>query len=91
MAVYSTNKLLDLCRNGVALKNEKTDTAAREVCSYIVFAYLLEHETNLPTELESRLDILIDAEKNPAGYPKDILEEAEIEVTEPFDDGPLLA
>jgi hypothetical protein len=77
MAVYPTNSLLDLCRDGVSTLNEKADQAAREVSSYIVFASLLKHETVLPIELEPSLDVLVDVKKNPANYSQDMFEEDE--------------
>lgn len=97
MAKYSTNSLLDLCRFGISMKNEQVDTAAREVTSYIVFASVLEYETNLPEELESRLVLLreavTDVEQATGKFPQDMFEEGEEpEVADvPPDDGPLVA
>lgn len=97
MAKYSTNSLLDLCRFGISLKNEQTDTAAREMASYIVFASVLEHETDLPEELEPRLSLLqdavIDNQHGTGKYPQDMFDEdEEPEVADtPPDDGPLVA
>ena len=99
MAKYSTNSLLDLCRFGISLKNEQADTAARELASYIVFASVLDFETNLPQELESRLSLLQDAradhEQGLGKYPQDMFDEVqapEVVADEtPDEPGPLLA
>lgn len=93
MAKYSTNSLLDLCRFGISLKNEQTDTAARELASYIVFASVLDYETNLPEELESRMSTLVDAktdlEQGTGKYPRDMFDEEEAPT--PDEPGPLVA
>lgn len=95
MASFSTNSLLDLCRVGISLKNEQTDTAARELSSYIVFSSLLEYKTNLPPELIERVVLLNDAVADHAisgsKYPQDLFDEEEQVVEAPTEDGPQLA
>lgn len=86
---FATNHLLDLCRAGVRTKNEAADTAGRELLSYIVFAYLLEDEANLPVELEPRVELLSRVAFNPADFPQDMFDEEEVET--PLDDGPQVA
>lgn len=85
MSTYSTNYLLDLCRNGIMLKNESTDTAANELASYIVFSSLMDDDTNVPDELEPRVLLLITAKNNPAEFLVNMVEDAIP------DNGPLVA
>lgn len=75
MSNFSTNALLDLCRFGVSLKNEQADTAANELCSYIVFASLMDEVTELPEILLERVTILQDAKVHPELYPQDMFDE----------------
>jgi hypothetical protein len=81
---YKTNHLLDLCRIGKATKNDVADTAATELCSYIVFASLMLFDTTLPEVLLSRVDVLNNVVANPHEYPKDMVDEEAVEPdTEP--------
>jgi len=95
MAKHATNSLLDLCRFGISLKNEQTDTAARELSSYIVANSLMDYQTSLPAILEERVALLNDAIADQAAgtgrYPQDIVEEEEAEEPAPTDDGPKVA
>ena len=95
MANHATNSLLDLCRFGLSLKNEQTDTAARELSSYIVAHSLMEYQTSLPAILEERVALLNDAIADLAAggekYPANIVEEVEAEEPTPTDDGPMVA
>jgi hypothetical protein len=95
MANHATNSLLDLCRFGISLKNEQTDTAARELSSYIVANSLMDHQTSLPAILEERVALLNDAIADQAAgtgrYPVDIIEEEEAEEPTPPDNGPMVA
>ena len=94
MANHATNSLLDLCRFGISLKNEQTDTAARELSSYIVANSLMDYQTSLPEVLELRVALLNDAIADTAiggdKYPNNIVEELEA-APAPDDDGPLVA
>lgn len=87
----ATNALLDLCRFGIGLKNEATDTAARELSSYIVFHSLLETNSTIPKELYSRVELLQKAVQNPADYPQDIFDEDEAADVGPSGDAPSAA
>jgi len=96
MAKHATNSLLDLCRFGISLKNEQTDTAARELSSYVIAHSLLDYETSLPAILEERVALLNDAIADQAAgtgrYPQDIVEEEEeAEEPTPTDDDPKVA
>jgi hypothetical protein len=86
----STNALLDLCRFGIGTKNEKADTAARELSSYIVFHSLMEETSTIPKELYDRIKLLQQAVQNPADFPQDIFEEEDAE-TGPSDETPSAA
>ena len=77
MSKFLTNSLLTSCRFGIASKNQVATDAAKSLSSYIVFASLLDVDTVLPEELESRLKILLDVELHPEKYPQDIVEEVE--------------
>ena len=95
MAKHATNSLLDLCRFGISLKNEQTDTAARELSSYIVANSLMDYQTSLPAILEERVALLNDAIADQAAgtgrYPQDIVDEEEAEEPTPPDNGPMVA
>jgi hypothetical protein len=86
---------LDLCRFGISLKNDKADTAARELASYVVANSLLETNTELPEILVERVVILQDVAANAANYPQDMFDEEDepaVEAAEvSLDDGPQLA
>jgi len=92
MATHKTEDLLNLCRNARLRQNEKVETAISELSSYIVFASLLEYESELPEELESRVEFLRDVQANPDQYPQDIFpEEDDLFIEVPEDDGPSVA
>lgn len=86
MATYKTEDLLNLCRAGVPLMNTAVAQAVSELSSYIVFASLLDYDTELPEELESRVVFLRGVQNDPASYPQDIFPVDEEEFVEVLED-----